>query len=48
VDKKKCRSVWVSGFLVMNSDAVDIDEAGVIGMEEDFAVSGPVSIARAQ
>jgi len=38
----------ITRFLIMNSNAIQLDEARVLGMENDFAVLAPVSIAWAR
>ena len=47
------RGLWLvafvfAGFLIVNANAVDFDEARVIGMKNNVPVPGPISISRAR
>ena len=46
MNQDKRRRVYIAGFLVVNANAVNIDEARVIGMKNDFAVLLPISVTR--
>ncbi len=40
--------VWIARFLVMNANAIDVDEARMLGMKNNVAALVPVSVARPQ
>src|SRR5688572_19685302 len=46
VNQDQRRSFRISGLLVMNADAVEVYETGMVGMKNDVAVTVPVGVAR--